>query len=172
MHRKLAILCGLIALVSLSARAQGLGDKIEIFGGYTYMHFKSTPAANLNGFDVSGQYAVRDLFGVRLGVVADIDGEYGKVNGVSSQVYTYTFGPQVSWPRRISPFAHALVGLGHFSGGNFTSRGLAYGIGAGIDYKVRNRLSWRIIEADVILTHLGSNDQHSTRVSTGIVFHF
>jgi hypothetical protein len=170
--RKVCLLFGLVLIASMAARAQEAGDKIELFGGYAYMHFKSTPAANLNGFDLAGQYKVGDWFGLKLGVVADIGGEYGKVNGVSSQVYTYIFGPQISWPHRISPFVHVLGGLGHFSGGNFTSRGLAYGIGGGVDYKISRRLNWRIIQADVLPTHLGSNDQHSARVSTGIVFHF
>jgi hypothetical protein len=170
--RKACLLFGLALIASVATQAQGLGDKIELFGGYTYMHFKSTSAANLNGFDLAGQYKLKNWFGVDLGVVADVDGEYGKVNSVSSHVYTYLFGPQISWPHRISPFVQALAGGSHFSGGSFTSSGFAYAIGGGVDYRIRSRFSWRIVQADVIPTHLGNNVQHSARVSTGIVFRF
>lgn len=165
MHRKLYLMLALIFVSALSARAQ---DKIELSAGYSYMHFRATPAVNLNGFDLAGQYKFSDW----LGVAADAGGEYGKVGGVSSRVYTYLFGPQVSWPRRVSPFGHILLGGAHFDGGGFASKSFAWAIGAGIDARVNGRISWRIIEGDVLPTHLGSNDQHNTRLSTGIVVRF
>jgi hypothetical protein len=168
MVRKLFLVLALISLAGLSTWAQGLSDKIEVSAGYTYMRFGATPAVNLNGWALGGQYKLSGW----LGVVADVNGEYGRVGGASSHVYTYLVGPQVSWPRRISPFAHVLLGGAHFSGGNFTSRSFAYGIGVGIDTKISTKLSWRIIELDAIPTHLGSNDQHNTRLLTGIVYRF
>jgi hypothetical protein len=132
------------------------------------MHFKSSPAVNLNGFNASGQYKLKDW----LGGVAEAGGEYGKVGGVSSHVYTYAFGPQVSWPRRISPFAHALFGMGTFSGGGYINRSLAANYGGGIDMKIKPRWSWRVIEGDLVITRLGGLSEHSTRVSTGFVFRF
>jgi hypothetical protein len=166
--RKLCLLAAMTLMMTLSARAQGIGDKIEVFGGYGYMHFKSAPASNLNGFDAAGEWKFRDW----LGVVADVGGEYGSVNTVNSQLYTFLFGPQVSWPHRISPFAHALVGLSRFSGGDFHKRGVAYDLGIGVDYHVSGRFSWRVIQVDDLPTHLGGLEEHNTRISTGIVFHF
>ncbi len=168
MQRKMCLLFVVISLAALPACAQGLGDKIELSAGYSYMHFGATPKVNLNGFELGGQYKVSDW----LGVVADVGGEYGKVGGVSSRVYTYLFGPQVSWPRRVSPFGHILLGGSHFDGGGFSSKGFAWAIGAGIDYRLNSRFSWRIIQGDVLPTHLGGNQQHNTRVSTSIVFRF
>ena len=168
MLRKLCLLLALVFVISLSARAQGLDNKIELSAGYSYVRFRSTPAVNLNGWVLGGQYKIWDW----LGVAADFDGQYGKVGGVSSHVYTYLFGPQVSWPRRISPFGHVLFGGAKFSGGNFTSKSFAYAVGGGVDARISSRFSWRIIEGDVIPTHLGSNEQHNTRLSTGIVFRF
>ncbi len=171
MARKLAFLLGIIILVSLSARAQGVGDRIELSAGYSYMRFHSIPSANLNGFDVSGQYKISDW----LGAVVDVGGEYGQVGGVSSRVYTYLVGPQVTLPRPwkfFTPFAHVMIGGSHFDGGGFASKGFAYDIGAGVDAKIKPRLSWRIIAIDEIPTHLGGNTQHNARVSTGIVFRF
>ena len=166
--RKICLLVAMTFVTSLSARAQGVGDKIELFGGYSYVHFKSTPASNFNGFNAGGEWKFRDW----LGVVADVGGEYGKVNSVNSQLYTFLFGPQVSWPHRISPFAHALVGLARFSGGDFRDRAAAFALGAGVDYHVSGRFSWRVIQADALPTRLGGMSEHNTRISTGIVFRF
>lgn len=167
MWRKLTFLLGMAAIMTVSARAQG--DKIELSASYSYMHFGSTPSSNLNGAELAGQYKIADW----LGVVADLTGEFGKVGGVSSQIYTYDFGPQVSWPRRISPFAHVLFGGAHFDGGGFASRAFSWDIGGGVDMRIHSgRFSWRIIQGDVLPTHLGSNEQHNTRLSTGIVFRF
>jgi hypothetical protein len=166
--RKVCLLVAMTFVASLSARAQGVGDKIELFGGYGYMHFKSTPASSLNGFNASGQWKFFDW----LGAVADVGGEYGKVNGVNSQLYTFLFGPQISWPHRISPFAHALVGISRFSGGDFHDRSAGFAFGVGVDYHVSGRFSWRVIQADALTTRLGGRDEHNTRISTGSSFVF
>ena len=170
MLRKLGLLAMFVLMcgVLVPVRAQVLADKIDLSGGYAFMHFKSLPAVNLNGFDVSGEYKLRDW----LGGVADLGGEFGNVGGVSSHVYTYLFGPQISWPRRISPFAHVLFGAGYFSGGGYTNRSLGLGYGVGVDWKVKTRWSWRVLEADLIQTKLGGVEEHSTRISTGFVYHF
>jgi hypothetical protein len=155
-------------LTALPAWGQA-GDKIELSASYSYMHFSATPAVNLNGAELGGQYKIADW----LGVAGDLTGEYGKVGGVSSSVYSYLVGPQVTWPRRISPFAHLLLGEAHFDGGGFASRSFAWDIGGGVDMRIHNgRFSWRIIQGDVLPTHLGSIQQHNTRVSTGIVVRF
>jgi hypothetical protein len=165
----LLVLFVLMGGAVVPARAQDPGDKIELSAGYAYMHFKSSPAVNLNGFDVSGQYKLRDW----LGGVGEVGGEYGNVGGVNSRVYTFLVGPQVSWPRkRISPFAHVLFGAGYFSGGGFTSRSLAAAYGFGVDARIKPRWSWRVVEVDIVQTHLGGLSEHNTRASTGIVFRF
>ena len=74
MVRKGLLLFGLCALSSLSAQAQD-EDKVELFGGYSYMRFHST---NLNGWEVAGQYKFLDW----LGGVADVDGHYGSFSGI------------------------------------------------------------------------------------------
>jgi hypothetical protein len=163
------ILTGVV-MGALPARAQEQGDKIELSAGYSYMHFGSTPKVNLNGAELSGQYKLSDW----LGIVGDVTGEYGQVAGVSSRVYTYVFGPQLTWPkpRKLTPFAHLLVGGSHFDGGGFASKGLAWDIGIGADYRLRGPWSWRVIQADIFPTHLGGDEEHNTRVSTSIVLRF
>jgi len=73
MLRKLLPVLGLLLLASLSAQAQ---DKVEVFGGYSYMYLHNSPSANLNGWEIAGQYKFTDW----LGGVADFDGHYGSSN--------------------------------------------------------------------------------------------
>jgi Outer membrane protein beta-barrel domain len=175
MVRRLSLMLGLallVSLVPLRARAQ---DKIELFGGYSFMRVDATPALNpgsggfnLNGWEISGQYKLTDW----LGGVADFDGHSGSPSGVSTSIHTFLFGPQVSWPTRVSPFAHVLVGGAHVSTGPYSDSSLSLAIGGGIDTKLVDHFYWRIIEGDYLLTHFFGNTQSNVRASTGIVFKF
>jgi hypothetical protein len=168
MVRKLSLLLGLVFLVSLSAHAQS-DDKVELFGGYSFQHNDNRPDGNLNGFEFSGQYKLTSW----LGAVADFDGHYGSPNGLSTHKNNFLFGPQVSFPARVSPFFHVLVGASHEhvdTIGSDTS--FAAAIGGGIDTQIAGPFSWRIIQGDWIHTSLFGRDQNSGRLSTGIVIRF
>lgn len=167
MVRKLSLLAGLILLASFSAQAQGLGDKVEIFGGYSYMR-TDKPSLNLNGWELAGEYKVTDW----LGGVADFDGHYGSPGGTGASLHTFLFGPQVSFPARVSPFAHVLFGGARASSGGFSSTAFATAVGAGIDTRLMTGIYWRIIEGDYLPTHFGGTRQDNTRLSTGIVIRF
>jgi len=167
MLRKLFLMLALCLLASVSAHAQS----VQVFGGYSYLRFRGTPAGNYNGWHFAGEYKFRKFHGL-LGAVGDVSGDYGSPTGVSSSVRTYLFGPQVSYTWKISPFAHALVGAGHFSQGSFGSTSLSEGFGAGIDTKIAPKIYWRILEGDAIHTHFFNNTQDDLRLSTGIVIHF
>jgi hypothetical protein len=164
MLRKLSLLVGLIFLVSVSAHAQGLGDKLEVFGGYSYMHVDSAPSFSTNGWELSGNYKFADW----LGGVADFDGHYGS----GASVHTYLFGPQVSWPARVSPFAHLLIGGAHVSSGPFSDSSFSMALGGGIDTELVPHIYWRVIQGDYLLTHFSGRRQDNARLSTGIVIHF
>lgn len=164
MVRKLSLLLVLFFLVSLSAHAQKLEDKVEFFGGYSYMSFSSSPSTSMNGWELSGQYKVNDW----LGGVADLGGVYGS----GASVHTFLFGPQVSWPARISPFAHVLIGGAHFSGSGLSDTSFSAAIGVGIDARLAHGFYWRVIQGDYVATRFFSGTQNNTRVSTGIVFRF
>jgi hypothetical protein len=175
MARRWWLSLGLIlvaSLVPLTAHAQ---DKIELFAGYSYMRVDATPAFNpqttgfnTNGWEISGQYKLRDW----LGAVADFDGHYASPDGVSTSVNTFLFGPQVSWPTRVSAFAHLLVGGAHVSTGPFADTSLAVAIGGGIDTRLVHGIYWRVIEGDYLPTRFFGNTQSNVRVSSGIVFKF
>ena len=165
MARKLGLLLGVLLTASISAGAQ---EKVEVFGGYSYMRLSTSPGANLNGWEISGQYKFTDW----LGGVADLDGHYGSPGGIGSSVYTYLFGPQVSFPARVSPFAHLLLGGAHFGAGGFGSSSFSMAIGGGIDTELIHGIRWRIVQGDYLLTEFGSRAQNNARISTGIVFRF
>jgi hypothetical protein len=168
MIARLTLLLGLIFFGSLSTQAQLSADRVELFGGYSYLRLRTSPASNFNGWELAGQYKLTSW----LGGVADLDGHYGKIAGASSSVYTFLFGPQVSWPTRVSPFAHVLVGGAHLGVGGLASTSFSAAIGAGIDTTIAERFSWRIIEIDYLPTHFTGRTQSNARITTGIVFRF
>jgi len=166
MFRKLMPAVGLLLLVSLSAQAQ---DKVELFGGYSYMRFHNSQSANLNGWEISAQYKFTDW----LGGVADLDGHYGSPNGIGTSTYTYLFGPQISFPSRVSPFAHLLLGGAHISEAGFGSSSFSMALGGGIDVGLfHDQFYWRVIQTDYLMTQFGSRAQNNFRASTGIVIRF
>lgn len=164
MLRRLWLLAGLVLLVSLSARAQGPGDKVEISGGYSHLNLDSSPSVGMDGWDLSGQYKFNSWFGG----VADFSGHYGS----GASVHTFLFGPQVSWPARVSPFAHFLIGGAHFSETGASDSSFSAAIGAGIDMRVTDLVSWRIIEGDYIPTKFFGSTQNNARVMTALVIRF
>lgn len=164
MLRKLSFLLALCLLASVSAHAQS----VDVYGGYSYLRFRGSPAGNYNGWQLGGEYKFRSW----LGAAVDLGATYGSPTGVGSSVHTYLFGPQVSFPARVSPFAHILIGAAHFSQGSFGDTSLSEGYGAGIDSKLLPSVSWRILEGDVIHTHFFGTTQNDLRLATGIVIHF
>lgn len=161
-------MAGIALLLSFTTSAQGLTDKVEAFGGYSFEHFASSPSFNTNGWEISGQYKVTSW----IGALADVDGHYGTFEGVSSRVNNFLIGPQVSFPAPVSPFAHVLIGGSHFSAAGNHDWSFADGFGFGIDTRVAPQISWRIVQIDFIHTHLFNDSESNTRVSTGIVFRF
>ena len=186
-----------VGLVAPS-RAQ---DKVELFGGYSYLRAsvqvgqRNLPGlpplppvaqhGDLNGWEFAAQYKPLPF----LGAVADLTGNYGGVDGASTRVHTFLFGPQLSLPTRVSPFAHALLGVAKESQDNnfsvacpATTAGCPFSLGAdhsfatavgvGIDVKAFPHAFVRLIQVDYLRTQLHGATQNQPRVSAGIVFHF
>lgn len=180
-------------------------DKVELFGGYSYMHASVEVGqvtcnnlcllvlpnvaqhTNLNGWEFSGQYKLLPF----LGAVADFNGTYGTLDGANTREHTFLFGPQVSLPAKVSPFAHALFGVAKESQdtiapppcpvgipacSGFLSLGadhsFATAVGAGIDVKLIPFLKLRLVQIDYVRTQLHGVTQNQPRVSAGVVFHF
>jgi hypothetical protein len=199
-----------LLLLTVSISSALAQDKIVVFGGYSYLRppvtvtesncpspnmcpvipvflLQVTNRQNLNGWEFTGTYRFLPF----LGLAADVSGHYGpsvgNSNGTSrTHQYTYLFGPEVSLPSRVSPFAHVLFGGTHqsisassFAGSNIvnsvlatTDSGFATAIGAGIDLKLVPHVWIRPIQIDYLVTRLHSGTQNQARVSAGVVVHF
>src|SRR5258708_33898224 len=164
--RIMGLLLGVLFVALLPAAAQD--DKVEVFGGYSYMRFRPSPDVNLNGWEASVQYKFRDW----IGGVADFDGHYGSQFGVGESVHSYMVGPQASLPSRVSPIAHGLLGWTHCSAAACGYSAFSMVIGGGMDYQVNERFSWRIIQGDYLLTKFFSDTQNNGRISTGLIYRF
>ena len=208
--RKIKLLPALLFVFLFSSASVWAQDKIEIFGGYSYVRDPvqvftpigiagpvivippgtcpitgcppglggfSTVHVNTHGWEFSGNYKLIPW----LGAVADFSGNYGSTHGSNLHLNTYLFGPQVSFPARVSPFAHVLFGVAHESLSNpgvtgianlGTNNAFATAVGAGIDVKVIPFVFVRLIQFDYLLTRFGSQTQNQPRVSAGVVLHF
>lgn len=187
-------------LFAAPLRAQ---DKFEVFGGYSYLRASVnetgtilcpnpvggppcpsgtfTDHPSLNGWEGSFAYKpIKDL-----AVVADFSGNYGSLRSSlgheSTHRNTYLVGAEVSFPERVSPFVHVLVGGVHEStaagGGAFvfpphSGNAFAIALGGGIDLKVIPLVWVRLIQVDYMGTNFISSFQNQQRISTGVVFHF
>lgn len=164
MARRLLMLLGVFSLFSISANAQG----IDLFGGYSYERLGTTPARNLNGVEITGQFKFTNW----LGIAADMDGHFGLPSKPDGRTLRFMAGPQFSFPARISPFFHVLAGVGHLSDNGIKSTSFSGAIGGGFDMRIAPMISWRMIQADDIITKYFGGVQHSARLSTGLVFRF
>ena len=169
MLQKMLLVFALCGFAALGARAQQEENTVEVFGGYSYLRFNTNPSANLNGWEVAGQYRIRDW----IGGVADIDGHYGSYSrGPSATTYTYLFGPQISLPGQFSPFGHLLLGGAHLSTAGIGRSSFSMALGGGVDYSLNDKFSWRVGQLDYLLTQFGGGSQNNFRFSTCIIYHF
>lgn len=138
MRKALVLLLAVFLLQLFAGEAAKAQDKVEIFGGYSFVHASTTwdetilcpvgltcpatvvnPKLNLNGWEVSGVYNLHTWLGVK----ADFSGHYGSFDGASYHQQNYLFGPQIMMPGKFRPFAHVLFGGAHNSSGTGTAPG-------------------------------------------------
>jgi opacity protein-like surface antigen len=175
--KRWALLCGAMLLSAAAASAQDT-PKVEVFGGYSYVHVSVTGTnftGNLNGGSASVAFNPTSW----LGIVGDFGGYQGSVSssgsGASGQLYTYMFGPKTSFHLgRITPFVQSLFGGAHTSTGSAfgSETSFAMASGGGIDWDATEHIGVRLVQAEYLLTTLkdGVNDrQNNARISAGIV---
>lgn len=176
--KRWALLCGVVLLSAVAASAQDT-PKVEIFGGYSYVHTSVTGTsftANLNGGSASVSYNPTNW----LGLVADVGGYYAGQNslgtGINGEIYTFLFGPKTTFRvGRFTPFVQTLFG-GARSTVNSTfgaSSSFAMATGGGLDCNVTKHVGVRLIQAEYLLTMLSDNvnsRQNNARISAGFVF--
>ncbi len=172
--RKWMLLVGVLMLgFCVSAMAQET-PKAEIFGGYSYTR-DVTDDQNFQGGTGSIAFNANNW----LGLVGDFAGykATGLPSGVSANLFTYTFGPRLSYRKneKATPFAHVLFGGARASAsvtglGSASRNAFAMAFGGGFDVKASPQLAIRLIQADYALTRFSSTTQNNIRISAGIVF--
>ena len=154
--------------------------RVEVFGGYSYLHFKPEGATALNlnyGWNSAMQFNVNRL----IGFTADVSGHYGTpVAGVNFNSYSFLFGPVASNRfKEATVFVHALAGANRISastsGLSASDTAFAMAFGGGVDTNVTHHVSVRAIQLDYLFTKHGTapmNVQNNVRASAGVVFQF
>jgi hypothetical protein len=137
--------------------------------GYSYEH---AGEANLHGWQLTGSYP----FSRRLRVVGDLGGHYGSFGGADLGDFGFFAGPRWTFGgRRISPFAHGLLGIvrrsASASGVSSSDTDWGGAFGGGVDYRLRP--AWAVRgQADLlVLTGEGVTDT-DPRLGLAVVYRF
>ena len=177
--------------VSLAQAAPTQQDvpRPELALGYSYVH-SNVPPGGCGCFSLNGGSATFawPLGSGRFALAGDIDVVHaGAASSTSDSLTlsTYTAGGRFlpllgnsAW----QPFGQVLIGLAHSSGTlvqgqnpGSANAGAAFAanIGGGLDLRTSSRFSFRLVEADYLLTTFdnGSNNhQNNFRIGAGVVF--
>jgi outer membrane protein OmpA-like peptidoglycan-associated protein len=174
-----------------SSSSDATHPAVDLFIGYSFVRFNTNVGgikehSNWQGLGTSIAGNVNRWFSV----VADF-GFYADGNlpsGVKANSYTYLFGPRFSHRgAHFTPFAHALFGAARitstvtppitsaFFNRTFSENAFATALGGGFDWNFNKHASWRVIQAEYLLTKFtdgGNNKQNNFRAATGLVIHF
>ena len=179
-HRKAAALALVFFAFSplLSAQKFFHVPTIDVFAGYSYLRFDSKPLGfsdqlNLNGWNF--ELALPHIY-EGLGAVADVSAHYGH----ELSAYNFVIGPQYTLEvKNLRIFAHGLfgksrdrIGLPGTSGLEPSNLARNIAFGGGVDMALGENLSWRVLQADYMITSNFGGTQHNIRASTGIVYRF
>ncbi len=185
------VLFAAVCLISVRLMAQD--SKVDIFGGYQYLHngditangtSQSGTSQSFNGWNIAPAYK----FNKFLGAEADLSGGYGSVSGVSNHIYTYSGGPIVTVGLPfLQPFGHVLFGGAHLtssaSGVSISTNGFTLMVGGGVDAKLNRLIALRVAQVDWVYFHFSGysaagvntgsfSGSNNVRISTGIVARF
>ena len=178
------VILPVLAATWLSQPAQGQegqDSKVDLYGGYDYVHYTASPringvppseSENANGLSGQIQYNISN----RLGAVAELSG-YALSRQGSATTYqvSYLFGPRVNLRQgRVTPFAQALFGGFWVADGVTLGSASAFGttMGGGIDIRVSKHIALRPAQAEYFLTKLpdgNTNRQNNFRYGAGVM---
>jgi hypothetical protein len=187
---------GMIALFLGLGQITAAQDTAEwqIYAGGSFGHEDVSPpfaVSTLNKVSAWGyNLGVEQYVNSWIGGVAEVGDYYRKPTvdlasvgfpGVKEQVRTHgfylLFGPQLRHNfGKFTPFARATLGYSRAifkdQAGFISSDQNSYatGLGGGIDVRVHEHISIRVIEADYVLSHFRADRQDNWKVSAGVVF--
>jgi len=162
----------------------------ELALNYSYVRSNAPPGGcacfNLNGGSATFAWALKPKG--EFALVGDVTTAHA--GGITSSGYgltlsAYTVGvryrPHIGHSP-LHPFGQVLVGLAHSSeslvetpGVANASAAFAANLGGGVDLRSNNHFSFRLAEADYLVTAIDNgvnNHQNNLRMSTGVVLHF
>lgn len=162
--------------------------KNEFFAGYSYLRETGdTSGRNLHGVALEYTRNIRE----RLGITVDFSGHFSRTSfpitggevSIKRERYNLLVGPRYSVrsESRVTPFVHALLGVGHSkidatvitsSGNTFTfgkDTAFAMALGGGLDIKANEKISIRAIQLDYNPL-FSDNVRNNLRLSVGVVF--
>jgi len=173
---RLLILATFLTLAAARTVMAQETPKIEIAGLYTAIPEFFGPTCH----GAAGQVAYNLTRWA--GVVGEVSGCKGEDSGGGgffssageNKWFTYLAGPRVSYRRLFTPYAHVLVGGAHLSIENsvrsVSDTGFALAIGFGVDVKVSQRVSIRLIQPEYLRTDFGGGSREDLRIQMGVVF--
>lgn len=193
-----AVLTVVFLMGAVPAAAQDF-PPLELYGGFTFSRVEDVfgDRDNALGF----QFEFSRNFNEWFGLVTEFSGVWGDLQTVTgtspfgetlTQSGTYRQFSVLSGPRfsrrmdRITLFAHALSGFTQqrvkirVTSATITDppaqsvefNAFAAALGGGLDVKVSDLVSWRVVQADYLPTNLVSRWQQNVRATTGIVLTF
>lgn len=191
--RKLLFCLLLVSLCPLASLAQDEVPLIEVFGGYSYLRTGSGYDQDSHGWNTS----VSANLTRHIAVKADFAGHYDRytVNNpintirVDNSLHTFMFGPQFNLRAsdQYNPFIHVIFGVARDitnarqanARATIADTGFAMAAGGGVDVKLGDQVSWRIVQTDYLLTRyrnpfrvpVEKRTVNHFRFSTGLVFH-
>lgn len=174
--RKVVGLMGLVLLLAGTTMAQET-PQVEVSAGYSFVRDTSGgPGSNLHG----GSGSIAGNLNNWFGVVGDFGGYKvtGLPSGLDARMFTYLFGPRLSYRqvRAMTPFAQVLVGGAHASarlgGVSGSANAFAFTVGGGLDIRASEHVAIRLVQTEYLLTRFGNQRQDNVRFSAGIVFRF
>jgi|SRR5579862_2674998 len=178
--RKLVMVIFLVALCSLSAKAQYSPavrpnpNPLQIAVSYTFDHFYEVPHPStiLNNSGATGSLVYYNDF---IGTEAAVTDTFGSNNGKTTNLLFAGGGFRLRYPvgHSFEPWAHALLGYTHLSPQTTFGSESAFGykLGGGFDYIPQHgRIGWRA-QIDMLGTKFYHASQFSPEASVGVVFY-
>jgi hypothetical protein len=177
--RKLVTLIFLVALCSVSAKAQytpavhANPNPLQLGVSYTFDSFHQVPGSVLNNSGATGSFVYYNDF---LGTEAAVTDSFGSNIGQTTNLLFVGGGARVRYPvhHTFEPWAHVLLGYAHLSpqtkfGSEST---FGYKLGGGVDYIPNHgRLAFRA-QVDMLGTKFYHASQFSPEISIGVVYLF
>ena len=179
-----------LLLLAVGATENARAQVVELFGGYSYLRGNTSftgEHVNLHGASFSGAFYLNRW----LSIVGDV-GVYhaGNIeNQFSLTLWSYQAGPRITLRNdtHFIPYGQFLIGGGHAGGSLYTSslgpgrspigtnNTFLYTVGGGVDYRLSNRISIRLAQAEYLRSEflngsITGHVQNNLRLSTGVVF--